>query len=299
MTRHWLILSNFCLAIGLSFSVRLPGQENTPTKPLIHVYFTAENNGKGDSAPVPTLSDFEMTIDKEPTKAVSIRSASDDKLLFALLVDFSGSGFYEADSIKKTAMRILQGLLNGKNEGRLVVFNDRVEASKNPIDLPSAEKIMNRTQFYGGTALYDAISATCRQLLSKTGNPATPRRAILLLTDGGDNSSSADMRKATDVAEREGVAIFSLQIVESKVVSWEEAHHATRLLKELSQSTGGQTVLPKKIEDGVEPVLKAIHDQWVLDLEPGQALDQNLHPLQVKSIQKNLQLSVPASIPIP
>lgn len=294
MTRHSLRVLCLGLAAVISGHTPLNGQGDPSTRPPTQVYFSAA--GKGDTPPVPNVSELEFSIDKQPAQASSLRSAGGDKLLFAVLVDFSGSGFYQAASIKMATMQVLQGLLDGKNEGRLIVFNDRVTAGENSIDLPEAQRILGLFHFYGGTALYDAIADTSTRHLSMAGNPSTPRRAIIVITDGEDNSSSITLDRAKEVAEQERVAVFSLQARNEKVMNPEEIRHGARALKEISESTGGLAFFPKKLEDGVQPLLKTIHEQWVIDLEPALALDQKQHSLIVKSSQKGIELSVPAHV---
>jgi hypothetical protein len=97
------------------------------------------------------------------------------------------------------------------------------------------------------------------------------------------------------VAEDEGVAIFSLQPGVGSVTSV-EVHRAAHFLQEASHDTGGQPIRIDKLSDGVNTLLHAIHEQWVLDILPHQARDQKLHSLTIKSSEKDLQLSAPVQI---
>lgn len=67
----------------------------------------------------------------------------------------------------------------------------------------------------------------------------------------------------------------------------------------LVKSTGGETLTPAKLDKGVAPLLDAVHRQWVLDLIPAKHSDQKWHSLAFKTVQKDLQLSVPAHLFIP
>jgi hypothetical protein len=110
------------------------------------------------------------------------------------------------------------------------------------------------------------------------------------MTDGEDNSSHIDHRQAEGIAEKEGVAIFSLQTGTTKMSS-AEAHCAVDLLKELSVHTGGQALQPKKLEDGVPLLLKAANEQWVLDVVPNRPTDHKVHALAIKNSDKGVQAS--------
>jgi von Willebrand factor type A domain len=292
MIRHWQLV--LCAALPLCIGGRpMAAQETHTDKRSVHVYLTA--SGKSDASPVVTLSQLSAFVDKQPAQPISLRSANDDKLLFAVLVDVSMSDAGKAASIKQSALQLYKSLLDDGNQGHLVLFNDRVSMSKNPNPLSEVEPALDGVHFKGGTALYDALADTCTRILSRSGNPETPRRAIFLFTDGLDNASLIDHQKTEEIAEDEGVAIFSLQTGFSDM-SGAEVRHAVHFLEEVSQDTGGRAIEARKMEEGVQLLLKAAHEQWVLDLAPSQTLDQKMHSFEIKSSEKNVQLSAPVQI---
>jgi Mg-chelatase subunit ChlD len=260
------------------------------SKPLLHFYLTAIN--KGDSAQAPTLSGLNASIDKQPVEVTSVRSAKGDKLLFAILVDASTSSRKNAGPIKSAAMQLFQGLSAGGNQGYLVPFDVDADMNKTPVQLSEARTEIDRIQFGGGTALFDTIGKTCTQLLSRAKNPNLPRRAIILLSDGEDNQSRLNSHKAMEIAEREGVTIFSL-------TASSDGESGEQFLKEAGRNTGGQVSKAKKLEEGVTPLLLAIDSQWVLDLAPAIVSDQKLHSLSVATTNKDIQISAPTKILIP
>jgi Mg-chelatase subunit ChlD len=264
-----------------------------PSNPSLQIYLTA--SGKGGFAPTPTLSQLSVSIDQKPAQLISLRSANEDRLLFALLVDISGSQAKQAASIKEAALKLFQGLQEGGNEGHLVFFNSQIAMSRKPVLLPEVQTKLDSAQFLGGTSLYDAIADTCTNILDKSGNPTTPRRAIILITDGDDDSSKIGPIRAEEIAMREGVAIFSLVTV-SNAMYIAEVRHGVRFLQEASQETGGQTFQTTNAGKSIPLLLKAIHEQWVLDLTPSQAPDQKLHSVTIKNSEKHIQLSVPTHV---
>jgi Mg-chelatase subunit ChlD len=261
----------------------------------LQIYFTA--SGKGDSPAILNKSELSVALDKQPAQITSLRRANPDKMLFALLVDLSGSEKNQTASIREAALQLFQGLLEGGNEGYLVMFNRQVLASKGPVLLPYVRQTLENSKPQDGTVLYDAIGATCSRILSKSGNPETPRRAIFVITDGEDNASEINGTKAEEMAEREGVAIFSLQ-TEDASMSSSERDRGFRFLREASLRTGGRVFKVKKAEQGVPLLLNAIQKQWVLDVERILPTDGNLHALAIKSSEKSVQISQPALIPL-
>jgi VWFA-related protein len=257
-----------------------------PTKP-VQIYLTASD--KHGSPITLSQSDLSVFIDKKPAQVTAMRSAKEDKLLFALLVDTSKSDATKAKEIKEAAILLFQGLSTGDNQGYLVLFDIGIKMSKKPLQPSTVQKVLDSLKFGGGTALFDAIGDTCTQILSRLGNPDTPRRAIFLISDGDDNSSQIRLEKAEETAEKEGVAIFSLEIVST-------GGNGEHFLKEASHNTGGQTIIARKLEEGVAPLLNTIHGQWVLDVVPPQYPDQKRHSLAVKTSRKDVHLSAPANI---
>lgn len=259
----------------------------------LRIYVTASE--KGDSSPIPALSQLKGAIDKQPAALTSLRSASADKMRFAVLVDASNSEVDQAESIREAALQLFQNLLEQGNEGYLLVFNEQITTSGKPLQLSEVRQALESVKPTGGTAISDAIAFAGQKILSKSGNPDTPRRAIFLITDGDDNASKIDLGDAEEIVLREGVAIFSLQTVTSKMPS-NDARRAIRFLHFVSLDTGGQAFRPRNVAEGVPLLLKAIREQCVLDVVPAQPSDQKLHALSIKTSQKNVEIAAPRLI---
>jgi VWFA-related protein len=275
-------------------------QAPSSNRPL-QIYITA--SGKDESPPIPTLSKLKGAIDKHDAQLTSLRSASADKMRFALLIDASNSETKQAASIRDAAVQLFQGLSEQGNEGYLLVFNEQVFTNGKPLQVSEVRQALELgvrqahecVKPCGGSAINDAIAFASQKILNKLGNPETPRRVIFLISDGADNASKIYLGEAGDIAIREGVAIFSLQTETSEMGS-SEARHARLFLKIASLDTGGQSFRPKRVEEGVPLLLEAIHKQWVLGVVPPQVHDQKLHDLSIKSSEKNVQISAPAKI---
>jgi Ca-activated chloride channel homolog len=263
-------------------------QPQSPTdNKSLQVFLTA--SGRHDSPATPAQSELSVSVDKQPAQINTLRSAKTDALLFALLVDTSRSDAGSANLIRKAALQLFESLSAGGNQGYLVLFNSSVVVSRQPLLPAQAKTVLDAAAFGGGTAVYDAVAQTCIQKLSRSGNPDTPRRAILLISDGEDNQSHVTHTNAEETAEREGVAVFSL--VTWSDLSGPEGEH---FLKEVSHDTGGQAIRVKNLTDGVAPLLATVEDQWALSFVPAQSLDRKLHSLDVKTGQKDVRIFAPA-----
>lgn len=297
MTKDWLTntrwrkLACALVVCGISSQIQSMGQNSlspSPDKPQVQAFITAA--GKHGSPVMLTSSDLSISVDKQPARVDEVRSAKNDALVFAVLVDTSTSAATNADAIRKAALQVFQSLSVGDNQGYLVLFDKFITISQAPLQIPEVERSLKLASFNGGTAVYDAIEQTCLRKLNEANNLRSPRRAIILISDGDDNSSHVPRTEAETRAETEGVAVFSLATPRSA----RSAPRGEYVLKEISRSTGARAIVGPSLAEGVQQVLSAIDEQWALSFVPAQPPDQKLHSLHVKSGQKSVDISAPS-----
>jgi len=289
--RQWLhlLVGAFLLGVAVQNQSAAQSKSSPPAKSAAQVFVTA--SAKDGSVETPSTSDLTASIDKQPAQVVSLRSAKDDKLLFAVLVDISKSEAPNAQLEKEVALKLFEALSTEGNQGFLVLFNHRLAVTKVPLQPAEAQAALSGASFGGGTAVYDAITVTCTQMLNPPVNFDSRRKAIVVLSDGDDNSSHVTPGKAEEAAETAGVAIFSLSAGTTGFAGEE-------FLKRASLDTGGQAFISKNLVQGTAALVDAINGQWALSLLPSQAPDQKLHSLTVKISKKDAHLSAPAKIPL-
>jgi Mg-chelatase subunit ChlD len=239
----------------------------------------------------PTLlqeASLSVLIDKTAAQVKGLRSAKDDQLLFAVLVDVSRSDAATANSIKEAAFQLFQGLANAQNQGYVVLFNGNVTTSQAPISVSQAKTALDSATFGGGTAVYDAIEQTCRQKLGRSAN--LTRRIIILISDGEDNQSHVTHVKAEQTALEEGVSVFS--VVTKGPMGGPQGE---KFLKEISQMTGGLST-DKDLKHAIPVSLSAIQAQWAVTVVPTQSADRKLHSMQTKCAQKDVRISAPTGL---
>lgn len=255
-----------------------------------NVQFFLTAVGKDGSAALLQGADLSVLIDKTVAQVKGVRSVKDDQLLFAVLVDVSRSDAATANSIKEAAFQLFQGLAGAQNQGYLVLFNHQIAMSQVTLSVSQAKKVLDSATFGGGTAVYDAIEQTCKQKLSRSGNPATSRRVILLISDGEDNQSHVTPLKAEQTALEEGVSVFS--VVTRGPMGGPEGE---KFLKEISQRTGGLAT-DKDLKQAIPASLAAIEAQWAVTVVPTQPADRKLHSMQTKCAQKDVRISAPGGL---
>ncbi len=132
---------------------------------------------------------FEDGIEQE----ISAFSSEDVPISIGLIFDMSGSMADKVDKARQAAVQFLR-TANPRDEFFLVSFNDRAElTSKFTSSIDELQNRMMYTAAKGRTALLDAIYLGLSQMRSAH----TGKRALLIISDGGDNHSrynEADIR---------------------------------------------------------------------------------------------------------
>jgi Ca-activated chloride channel homolog len=265
-------------------------QPSSASTPTVQIFMTVSD--RHGAPATPSQSELRVAVDKQPTQINALRSAKNDPLLFAVLVDTSGSDDKIADKVRKAALQIFQGLSSEANKGYLALFDDRVRVSEQPMQISEVGKVLAEARFRGGTAAYDAIEQICAEKLSRARNPNNPRRVILLISDGEDNSSNIRASAAEAAALREGVTVFALIPPRSP----QSGPRGERFLKEISSETGGEAENDRDLVQEVPLLLKAIQNQWAMSFVPAQSPDQKLHSLEIKTSQKSIRVAAPTQV---
>ena len=124
----------------------------------------------------------------------------------ALALDTSGSMAGKPFSDAKAAMNSLAQSLGPTDQAAIITFNTSVsipqQLTANKAALASA---IDRAVAGGDTAIFDALNAATDVI---AGVPSTSRRAIVLLTDGIDNSSRTPLAAATAKVTALGAPVY-------------------------------------------------------------------------------------------
>src|ERR1700678_818503 len=165
-------------------------------------------------------------------------SSEDAPLSVGIVFDTSGS---MGSKLFKSRQAVTQFMktANPEDEFFLVCFNDRPELLVSLT--PDTEEIQNRltfTQAKGRTALLDGVYMAMNHL-KKAKNP---RKALLIISDGGDNSSRYTESEVTNSVREADVQIYSIGIFEQAASRGRTAEEmgGPGLLQEISEQTGGR-----------------------------------------------------------
>ncbi|MFN3322383.1 MAG: VWA domain-containing protein [Bryobacteraceae bacterium] len=211
----------------------------------------------------------------------------DAPLSVGLVFDASGSMGNKLAKSRQAAAQFFK-TANPEDEFFLVQFNDRPEMVV-PFTT-NTEEIQNRltfTQAKGRTALLDAVYLAMHTM-KKARNP---RKAILILSDGGDNSSRYTESEIKNLVREADVQVYAIGIFEHVSARGRTAEELSgpSLLSELAEQTGGRHFPVENINELPDIAAKIgieLRNQYVLGYSPAnQERDGKYRKVVVKLVQ--------------
>jgi Ca-activated chloride channel family protein len=204
-------------------------------------------------------------------------SNEDAPLSIGLLVDTSGSMGAKLDTSRRAVAEFLK-TLNAADEAFLVVFSDRAQLAV-PLtnDAGAIGSAMTSATSGGLTALLDAVHVGLQEMK----RAKNPRKALLVISDGGDNNSVYKSTEISDLVREADVQIYAMGVFEPTLslglggLSGPKLGTAEldgpRLLSEIADQTGGRALAATNLRElpGIaERIGIELRNQYVLAYSP-------------------------------
>jgi VWFA-related protein len=207
---------------------------------------------------------FRLFEDKLEQKILEF-SSEDAPLSIGLVFDTSGSMGPKLQKSRQAAVQFFK-TANPEDEFFLIEFNDRPE-----LVVPftaDTEDIQNRLEFAqskGKTALLDGVYMAMNQM-KKAHNP---RKAILIISDGGDNNSRYTESEIKNAVREADVQIYGIGIFEPVGARGRtpEELMGPSLLSEVAELTGGRSYNVENLNELADIAAKIgieLRNQYVL-----------------------------------
>src|SRR5579872_1364158 len=211
---------------------------------------------------------FKLSEDKVDQEITQF-SSEDAPLSVGIVFDSSGSMGAKLQRSRQAVAQFMK-TANPQDEFFLVVFNDRPEMVQT--FTTETEEIQNRltfTQAKGRTALLDGVYLAMNQM-KKAHNP---RKAILIISDGGDNSSRYTETEVKNAVREADVQIYAIGIFEPIASRGRTAEEMAGpgLLSEIAEQTGGRAFAvdnPAELPDVAAKIGMELRNQYVLYYTP-------------------------------
>jgi Ca-activated chloride channel family protein len=194
--------------------------------------------------------------------------ASDDvPVSIGVIFDMSGS---MADKIQKSRNAAVQFFRtsNPEDEFFLVDFNDRAQLiTPFTSNVDHLQDQLMYTAAHGMTALYDGVYLGLSQMRSAHHE----RKALLILSDGGDNHSRYTETDIRRFVQESDVQIYAIGLFDPNGGATPEEQHGPALLENLTQITGGRMFIVQNLSelpDIATKISMELRNQYVLGYIP-------------------------------
>jgi len=223
-------------------------------------------------------TDFQILEDKVPQQIDSFTSEENNNLplYVAVLMDTSPSTAGKLKFEQESAMNFIQTVVRPRKDRVLfATFDDRVTLRQ---DFTDRLELLDRAVFAikktgEKTALYDAIWQFCDEKMRS----AQGRRALVVITDGEDTYSRADINDAIDIAQRTETTLFAISTkagLSSAVPGVESGQVKDRGDKDLDRlcdETGGMAFFTGdmlSLERSFSKIAKELRSQYLITYRP-------------------------------
>lgn len=208
-----------------------------------------------------------FTKDRLPVSVALVLDAS-DSMVGARMVD-----------ARAALARFLDDLLAPEDEASLVIFNHRPRVAASwTIDRGPLQRRLSEIQPSGGTALYDAVTATLPLFKSRR----HPRAAMVLVSDGADTASDASLIELRDRLTGSDVFVYAIAIEAANGRRSTEVNPWA--LRDVTGSGGGYTeVIAQTSELGpaTARIADELNHQYMLGFSPERRIDGQYHTIRV------------------
>jgi len=213
---------------------------------------------------VTTLSKPDFAI-FENDKPQEIRhfAREDYPVAMGIVIDNSGSMREKRDEVNKAALNLVRSS-NPDDQVFVVNFNDEFYLDQDfTSDMKKLQDALEHVEARGGTALYDAITASADYLVKSK----LQRKVIFVVTDGEDDASQQTLEEAVHrLAQENGPTVYAIGLLGE-----EKSRHAKRALETIAERTGGISFFPPTLDQVDEISRTVAHDirnQYTISYRP-------------------------------
>src|SRR5229473_1006971 len=225
-----------------------------------------------------SAGDFLITEDKVPQQIDSFTSEENNNLplYVGVLMDTSPSTAGKLKFEQESAMNFIQTVVRPRKDRVLfATFDDQITLRH---DFTDRLELLDRAVFAikktgEKTALYDAVWQFCDEKMRS----AQGRRALVIITDGVDTYSRANINDAIDIAQRTETTLFAISTkagllgVVPGVESGTVKDKADKDLERLCDETGGTALFTGDmlaLERAFTKVARELRTQYLITYKP-------------------------------
>jgi len=269
---------------------------------VVNVYFNVKDK-RGALIPNLKKEDFQVSEDGKPQTIKYFSAESNQPLTLGLLIDTSGSQARVLPMEQVVGSAFLNDVLTAKDLAFLINFDIQVSLLQDyTSDAERLRRAMLQTQINDGggggavgiagagqgtipvtrpkgTLLYDAVYLAANDKLRNQSG----RKALILLTDGGDYGSEETLNDAIAAAQQAEVMVYVIMIADRG-----NFYTGDSEMRKLAGQTGGRVIdvgdNEKKLRRAFDEIATELRSQYMVGYVPtNSALDGKYRKLEVKT----------------
>jgi VWFA-related protein len=260
---------------------------------VVNLFFNVKDK-HGNLIPNLTKNDFQVLEDGKPQNIKYFSADSNQPLTLGILLDTSGSQLEVLPMEKEVGAAFLRDVLHPKDMAFLISFDvDVDELHDFTSDAASLRRAMDKAQINTGgvsggvpgigqgpipqsgvprgTLLYDAVYLAAHDKLSQE----VGRKAMILLTDGGEQGSQTNMKGAIEAAQKADAIVYVLLIADRPHLGAIYAgggYYGVGDMKKMTAETGGRVIEVgnnlDKLRDAFQQIQNELRSQYNIGYTP-------------------------------
>jgi Ca-activated chloride channel family protein len=241
-----------CLGCGLLGTLTfLAGQPPTPEAQtptirldvnLVQLNVTVTDSS-GRAIPGLGQEAFQLFVD-DMQQPISVFHGEDAPVSAGIVIDNSASMESKRSEVIAAALAFARAS-NPQDQMFVIHFNDQVRLGlpsdrQFTSDISELEAAISHFSLGGSTAIYDALALAQSQFRKAV----FPRKVLLIITDGGDNSSHVPLEDVLHGAVGGGIGMYCIGLFNET-----DRDRNPRVLTQLAEVTGGEAFFPPDVTD--------------------------------------------------
>jgi Ca-activated chloride channel family protein len=259
------VAASFCVAAPRAFAQEPPERPTFSASVALVPITAVVRDSKSRLVRGLTLDDFQVYENSQPRRILEFKAMSDGPISIGLLFDTSGSMRGSALGRGKAVVEQLLSHINpAADEVALFTFDKTLRQdtpfSGQPAPIRGA---LDESRSWGTTSLYDAIAEAARRVSER----ATSRRALVVVTDGLDTSSTMTPADVSALASATDIPVYVLPV---EAVRRLETAATSGDLADLAYWTGGDLLSvaqPELMPRSVAALVAELRQQYFLAIE--------------------------------
>ena len=222
-------------------------------------------------SPVMDLSrdDFEL-FEGDQEQRLRYFYSEDAPVSVGLIVDLSGSMGNKVERVREAVSEFFK-LADPADDYFVITFANKPKLLANTTQSTATiQAKLSDMKAKGGTALADAIHAGLLKLRSAQYR----RKALVIISDGGDNMSRHSLRSVKNLAKESDAEIYAVDVCDAPSVLFTkklEERFGKQWLTQVTEVTGGRTIAvddAAKIPAAASQISRELRNQYVLAYRP-------------------------------